>query len=141
MDIKVLFYKNSDEEWYLDLPSWTGDPKDLQLIKGADTWLDLIGSGSSTIHMALSDQKFNGAEILKLLRIPDQNLGGGGVYYLASYKRQKVGLELWLCDVTRFIFHQLPQKIYFNVCSANQPNASNMKKAMAIDAAAVKECK
>jgi hypothetical protein len=109
------FYKNDKGEWWLDLPEWKGDPADLQMIEGADEWLDLVSEKGVEIYMTLADQKFEGAENLSLLRIREENFGGGGIYYLETYQSKKVGLKLWLCEVTRFVFGCIPQKIYFKI--------------------------
>ena len=104
-----------NSEWWLKLPEWKGNPEDLQMIEGADQWLDLMSDGKPTINVGIADEKFKGAEILTLMRIREDNLGGGGIYYLETYKEQKLELKLWLCDVTCFVFHCLPQKIYFSL--------------------------
>ncbi len=109
------FYKNKDGEWYLNLPQWKGDPADLQMVEGADKWLDLVSNHAESIKIILSDTSFEAAEILTLLRMREDNLGRGGIYYLESYQSQKIGLKIWLCEVTRFVFNQIPQKVYFRV--------------------------
>lgn len=108
------FYKKPNGEWWLILPEWKGDPADLQMIEGADDWLNLISDGKDEIEIEMSDQAYNDAEILTLLRIREENFGGGGIYYLDTYQSKKVDLKLWLCDVTSFIFDCIPQKLYFN---------------------------
>ena len=109
------FYKNSENEWYMRLPEWKGDPDDLQMINGADEWLELVGNGAPEVTLNFSDEPFQDAETLTLLHRPEENLGGGGVYYLDFYNLKKCNLKLWLCDVTCFIFGDFPQKIYFSL--------------------------
>jgi hypothetical protein len=109
------FQKNNKGEWYLDLPKWNGDPGDLQMVEGADQWLDLLSNNTPTVKLTLSDEQFDSAEVLTLLRIREDNLGGGGIYFLESYQGKKVALKLWLCEVTKFVFKAIPQKIYFVV--------------------------
>ena len=112
---EFTFHKNEKGEWYLDLPAWDGDPEDLQMVEGADQWLELLSEGGTNIQLLMSDQNFTGAEVLTLLRVREENLGGGGIYFLETFKNEAVGLKLWLCEVTRFVFKNLPQKIYFSV--------------------------
>ena len=111
------FNKNSEGEWWLDLPEWKGDPADLQMMEGADEWLNLLSEHNNKVELKMSDQPFDGAEVLTLLRIREENFGGGGIYFLDTYKSDKVGLKLWLCDVTSFVFDHIPQKIYFSIKS------------------------
>lgn len=107
------FYKNSKSEWYLDLPEWEGDLDELQMIDGADQWLDLLSNNALSITVWIADENFKGASILTLLHVREENLGGGGDYYLESYQSKKVELKLWLCKVTEFVFGNIPQRIYF----------------------------
>lgn len=106
------FYKTNKGEWYIDLPEWKGDPKDLQMIQGADEWLDLV-SGADEVTLAISDVTFKGAESITLIRLGEPNLGGGGNYFLESCQNQKVGLKIWLCEIVEFIFGEYPQRLYF----------------------------
>lgn len=107
------FKKNPKDEWYVLLPEWHGDPEDLQMVEGADQWLDLLADGTRSVCLLLADEKFENAEMLTLLHVREPNLGGGGDYYLENYQGQMIGLKLWLCEVTRFVFDTLPQRIYF----------------------------
>lgn len=110
---KLAFKKNDKGEWYVLLPEWKGDPEDLQLVEGADQWLELLSDQGKTLKLWLADEQFEDAAILTLLHVREANLGGGGNYYLESYQGKKIGLKLWLCEVTRFVFNDLPQRIYF----------------------------
>lgn len=112
---KFEFNKNIKGEWYLNLPEWKGDPEELQMVEGADRWLSLLAGHAVKINVLLSDKKFAGADNLTLLHIRDANLGGGGNYYLETYKGKEIGLKLWLCEVTRFVFGTIPQRIYFKL--------------------------
>ena len=107
------FNKNEKGKWYLDLPEWNGDPDDLEMVEGADQWLNLIGEGKTKVEVTMSDENFENAEILTLLHVREPNLGGGGNYYLETFKGEKIALKLWLCEVTRFVFSTIPQRIYF----------------------------
>ncbi len=113
MKREFTFNKNEKGEWYLHWPAWQGDPADLQMVEGADQWLTLISGNAKTVELLLADVSFADAETLTLLRVREENLGGGGIYLLETFKNEEVNLKLWLCEVTRFIFKKLPQKIYF----------------------------
>ncbi|RZJ74357.1 MAG: hypothetical protein EOO47_21270 [Flavobacterium sp.] len=108
------FYKKG-EEWWMDLPEWSGDPEDLQMIEGADAWLNLLSNQGEKVKLLLSNDVFEGAENLSLIRIREANFGGGGIYFLENYQHKKVHLKLWLCHVTAFVFGKVPQKIFFKV--------------------------
>lgn len=108
------FYKNDKSEWYIDLPEWKGDPDDLQMIQGADEWLDLV-SDSPKVKLTISDNDFDDAQFMTLIRLGEENLGGGGNYFLERYQTQNVSLKIWLCDIVEFIFDKYPQRLYFKV--------------------------
>ncbi|RZK57394.1 MAG: hypothetical protein EOO87_03020 [Pedobacter sp.] len=109
------FNKNEKREWWVILPEWKGDPEDLQMIEGADAWLDLLSEQNKAVKLKLCDANFEGSENLSLMRIREENFGGGGIYFLENYRSKKVHLKLWLCYITEFVFGEIPQKIYFKV--------------------------
>jgi hypothetical protein len=37
---------------------------------------------------------------------------GGGYYYMKQCENKEVNKDLWLCDITRFVFRNIPEKIY-----------------------------
>ena len=37
---------------------------------------------------------------------------GGGYYHMKKFQTRQVNKDLWLCDVTRFVFGDLPKKIF-----------------------------
>lgn len=110
----LRFYKTPKSLWYVDLPNWQGDPEDLQMIQGADAWLDLLAGEQAELCLNLSAKVFEGAQVLTLIRLGEENLGGGGNYWLEKYLEQQVDLKVWLCEVTTAIFGEYPQKIYFS---------------------------
>jgi len=107
------FYKTVNDEWFVDLPEWKGDPDDLQMIQGADEWLMLIADGTKGVLITISDKAFEDAYFMKLLRLGEPNLGGGGNYFLETYQHKKLNLKIWLCEIVKFIFGEYPQRLYF----------------------------
>jgi len=107
------FYKNSSNEWYIDLPEWKGDASELQMVEGADKMLDMVSGSRKGCELQFADEKFEGAQLLTLIHVREPNLGGGGDYLLETYNDQPIGQKIWLCAVTEFVFKSLPQKIWF----------------------------
>ncbi len=105
------FYKESSGRWYVDLPEWEGDKSELEMVSGADTFLEILSQGEQTVNVTLSTVSFDGSEVIELLK-EDENIGGGW-YILNSFIGLEFNLEMWLCDVTKFVFGELPNKIYF----------------------------
>ena len=107
------FYRNDNGIWYISLPDWPGDADDLQMIEGADKWLALMGGDQETLTVTIASSTFNGAEFLTLIRLGEENLGGGGNYFLKTYQDSPAELKVWLCKVVKFIFNEYPQRLYF----------------------------
>lgn len=112
------FYK--DDGWFIDLPGWEGDKSDLQMVRGADTFLDILSQGEDSVYVTLSKNQFEGSDTLHyecqgLLEGPEY--GEGAWYFLNEFRGIPYSLRLWLCDVTKFVFNEYPVKIYFKANS------------------------
>lgn len=132
---KLKFYKTEDGLWFVDLPEWEGEHERLQMVAGADTFLDLLSEGGKEVTLAVSTEPFSGASLLKkaqpnfieMGRFLNENLeyaiSEGQIYELEEInsKMKMIGASnppkfIWLCDVTCFVFDgAFPDKIYFTV--------------------------
>jgi len=112
------FYKEPSGEWYIDIPEWDGEKAELQMVSGADTFLDILAEGEGEIEVAIGDEYFDGSSILemtKLGRLEGWEFGSGAWYKMLSYRGiPYFDLEMWLCDVTKFVFGDFPKIIYFS---------------------------
>jgi hypothetical protein len=107
------FYKDYKNEWFLDLPQWTGPKEQLEMVEGADTLLNKISDFGEECYLRMSDEQFENAEVLILKKKRTEIEGGGGDYLLQQYNGKEINHNLWLCDVTEFIFNTIPDYIYF----------------------------
>ena len=115
------FYKESDSRWYVDLPEWEGAKADLEMVAGADSFLEIMSEGDSQVDVILATSSFSGADVLiltKLGRVESWELGTGAWYKLGAYRGIEFDLEMWLCDVTKFVFGDFPTTIYFSKVEA-----------------------
>jgi uncharacterized ubiquitin-like protein YukD len=115
MTRNLKFYKDH-EGWFVDLPEWTGSKYDLQMVSGADTFLDIIAQGETETYLTLSDTPIENSNKLKFKevgRLEGFELGEGAWYTLNQYIGIEYDLEMWLCDVTKFVFGNFPTVIYF----------------------------
>jgi hypothetical protein len=108
----LKFNKEPDNRWYVDLPEWEGPKADLEMVSGADTMLDIIAQGEGTATLYMDTTYHDGFETLELNR-PAIELGNGAYYTMGKYQGIDFDLEMWLCDVTKFVFDEFPTKIYF----------------------------
>jgi len=107
------FIKEQTGKWYIDLPEWKGNKTDLEMVEGADTMLDYVGKGNAEVELILAEQPFDGSSILKLVHDYSKEPGGGGIYLLHEYDNEILNQQMWLCEVTEWVFGKLPQVIYF----------------------------
>lgn len=111
--MNIRFYKESDNRWYADLPEWEGLKAALEMVMGADTMLDILSEGEGDVTLFMSTTQTNNSEILTFLyETPD--FGEGAYYHMESYMGLEFNLDIWLCDVTKFVFGEFPKIIYFN---------------------------
>ncbi|SMC94525.1 DUF6717 family protein [Pedobacter nyackensis] len=105
------FYKTAAGKWYIDLPEWGGNTEDLEMVQGADTMLDKVSGHTNECYLEMSDEPFDGADRIKLVQDLTNTLGGGN-YVMETYKGELVNHDMWLCQVTVDVFHDLPRAIY-----------------------------
>jgi hypothetical protein len=109
------FYKD-EHGWFVDIPEWEGEVWDLQMVSGADTFLELLAQGENVVFVTLSTKPFEDCDVLEFEyygRLESWELGEGGWYRLMLYQGQSYDLSMWLCDVTKYVFGDFPDRIYF----------------------------
>lgn len=110
---RLKFYKESDSRWYVDLPEWTGSKAELEMVAGADSMLEYMSEGEGQVWLVLSEQEFENADKLEFLRLATE-IENGAFYKLDKYRGIEIGLEMWLCDVTKFVFGDFPKMIFLS---------------------------
>lgn len=106
----IKFYKEPDDRWYADLPEWEGSQAELEMVLGADTLLNNLTSDDQIV-ITFSTQDFTDSSKLNFVKL-NLDIENG-----AFYKYLEMDLELWLCDVTKFVFGYFPETIYFKKMS------------------------
>lgn len=111
--LNVLFYKDNDSKWYADVPEWTGEKWELEMVCGADTMLEIVSQGEDKVRLTLSTAIFDGHNFT-LDKIKDTPDIGGALYKMNEYNGIPFDIEVWLCHVTGFVFGHLPEIIYIS---------------------------
>ena len=113
----IKFYKEQSGRWYADIPEWQGDKSDLEMVMGADTFLDLVSEGSAIVNVILTDipEESNRLYLIEIGSFEGVKLEEGAEYRLNIYNGQYFGIKMWLCDVTKYVFGYFPEIIWFNV--------------------------
>ncbi len=107
------FYKESSGRWYVDLPTWEGSKAELEMVAGADSMLEYMAEGEEFVQLILSEENFEGSDALNIIEECKGDIGGA-LYLMTFYKGIQLNLEMWLCDVTKFVFNKFPKIIYIS---------------------------
>lgn len=109
--MEYKFYKEETGRWYIDIPEWDGEKASLEMVMGADTMLDILAQGDGNINLILSETNKQLPYNLRYIReTPEYDEGA-----LYEIKLIDKHIEVWLCDVTKFVFNKFPLDIYFCV--------------------------
>lgn len=110
MTRKLKFYKDENSRWFADIPEWQGTKEDLEMVMGADTMLDIIAQGDEVVYLTFSDEPISDS----VLNIIDETMTCGATYLVTTLFGLAFDFEIWLCDVTKFVFNseKMPYKIY-----------------------------
>ena len=105
--MKLTFEKDYLLNWYVILPDYEGVKSDLQMVEGADLMLDILAQDQWLITLNI-DVEPNCNSELKLIKQSEDEFG-------ATYKfESKHEFDVWLCNVTKFVFGYFPDEIYIN---------------------------
>jgi len=111
--IKIVRFYKEDNRWYADIPDYIdggGKKEDLEMISGADDWLDFLVNGGNEIKLKIS---YNQVLTGKLLRMDIDSYGA--TYMLNEYLEETYNELLWLCNVTKWVFGKFPKTLYFSI--------------------------
>jgi hypothetical protein len=112
--MKPYKFIKTGNDWYINLPEFLeqgGSIGDLQMVDGADKMLDMMSGNESSVIVYVAREKFEGADILTLTEKCEPYVGGG-YYMMKYYEGQEINQTLWLCQVTEFVFGDIPQQIF-----------------------------
>ena len=116
MEKKLTFIKLAGS-WFVHLPDYPGHYSELEMVLGADVMCDLIdtfetGSITVTVSDESSDSIFSTREyILDFVNSTTSNGEQDG----ANYRMREYKLDVWLCNVTKYVFGEFPATIYIRV--------------------------
>jgi hypothetical protein len=116
MPLKILvmtinFYKENNK-WWADLPKWVeegNDKSDLEMVAGSDAWLDVISLGDNQIKLEIDTNEIDNFTT-KLFYVGDAPTHVEGTYLVYPNNHY-----IWLCHVTKWLFGNYPQAIYYKI--------------------------
>lgn len=104
---KILTFIKLSNRWFIDIP-WDGMIEDLEMVSGADLFLDVLSNGKKIITLEVGTSEIYGAE--KMTMISDDDYGAFYKIYTYDFKG-----EIWLCNVTKHIFGKFPNEFWFKI--------------------------
>ena len=107
----LRFNREKEGRWYVDLPEWEGEKADLEMVSGADSMLEMMSENNEFVDFVISTEKFEGCDRLKFIREANE-VNNGAIYSMDYYKGTYINLNMWLCDVTKFVFGDFPESLY-----------------------------
>lgn len=107
-----LSFERDGTRWYAVIPEWTGERDELEMVCNADVMCDILAQGDDIVHTVLTT-KLPVTYKARLEKIKNTPLQGGATYMCHwSDNFQLDCMEIWLCEVTEFVFGEMPKTIY-----------------------------
>ncbi len=105
------FYQDKNNLWFVDLPEWKGGKWHLEMVNGADDFLDEIcDSHKKEVYLQVSIEPMDNQDII-LEKM--WNTGIDGAEYGVLECPDDITIpQLWLCGVTEWVYGYMPDKIY-----------------------------
>ena len=131
VDHRVYTFLKQNGRWYIDLPEYIqngGSKADLEMVAWADEMLDAMARGKKRVTIEMDREPFDGADLLELTELCEAPLGGG-YYVMHTYKGRPLNKKMWLCDVTLFVFGDIPQRIFCKMVEEKKSNSTNARDA------------
>ncbi len=122
--MKPYKFIKTGADWYIDLPEFIeqeGSIGDLQMVDGADKMLDMMAENGDSVILCIDKEQFDGADLITLIEKCDPYVGGG-YYLMQKYEGQEINRTMWLCQVTEFIFGDIPLNIFVKRESCDSHN-------------------
>ena len=103
----TLGFKKVNRKWYSDIKNWPKAYEEHQLmVAGADKLLEELSNGKNYVTLQIKKEPFPNS--IHLTKIEEDEWGG-------AYKSDRIDYTVWLCNVTKFVFGEHPENIYFKV--------------------------
>ena len=114
---KILTFVKLAGSWFVHLPDYPGHYSELEMVFGADVMCDMIDTFEiGYITVQVSDKPFDSIfstreYILDFVNSTTSNGEQDG----ANYRMREFKLDVWLCNVTKYVFGEFPATIYIVV--------------------------
>ncbi len=107
-----LGFKKKGRDWYSDIKNWPKAYEENQLmVCGADKLLEHLSGGHDYVKLNIRTSDPQDPAYICLDKIKEDEMGG--TYNVCGYP--EFTRTVWLCNVTKFVMGEHPQKIWFKV--------------------------
>ena len=120
MKKKLTFIKLAGK-WFVHLPDYPGHYSDLEMVLGADVMCDMIdthdvGYITVIVDTEPSENQFTTKEYtLDFVNSTGTGSNAGWEQDGANYRMREYKLDVWLCNVTKYVFGEFPATIYIRL--------------------------
>ena len=108
--MELTFEKWEDGRWFVVLPDYNGPQEDLEMVDGADKFLDVLTTDGLYVNVEVSLEYYPDMYHLHLVKHDEL----GRTYEVMNHGRF-LDKDIWLCNVVHFLFGEHPEEIYFNI--------------------------
>ena len=116
MKKKLNFIKLAGK-WLVHLPDYPGHYSELEMVLGADVMCDMIDTfETGNIAVTVSDEPFDSIFSTREYTLDFVNsTTSNGEQDGANYRMREYKLDVWLCNVTKYVFGEFPATIYIRI--------------------------
>ena len=116
MEKKLNFVKLAGK-WFVHLPDYPGHYSELEMVLGADVMCDMIDTfETGSIAVTVSDEPFDSIFSTREYTLDFVNsTTSNGEQDGANYRMREYKLDVWLCNVTKYVFGEFPATIYIRI--------------------------
>ena len=131
-EYKLSFNREEEDRWFVDFPNWPWKKGNLEMVCGADKFLDLLSEGKDRVSIIAkaTSEKLDEAEFQQLMQDgwhelsqTQSSLTGGATYTVRGNKAEQfmrqhpltgesMARTLWLYPVTLFVVGRYPKYFY-----------------------------
>jgi len=76
--------------------------------------LEYMAEGEDHVWLTISEDNFENSDRIDFVRLATE-FDNGAFYKMLAYRGIQINLEMWLCDVTTFVFGKFPETLYVAV--------------------------
>lgn len=106
------FIKKNGSWQLLHHKAGTHRKEPLPLDDGSNSLLNLLADGNDKVKLRLTTEPFKDAQELELLQSCQPFLEGGYYRMRQDNKGTENSCQLWVSDVTKYVFGAVPDRIY-----------------------------